>query len=107
MENDELIRVEIICSSYNVDPAFMEALFESGLIEVTTIEDTQFVDLNKMNELEKMIRLHYDLDINLEGIETISYLLERMHRLQDEINHLRNKLRFFDEEFESDRGSDS
>ena len=106
MENDELIRVEVICSSYNVEPAFMDALFESGLIEITTIEDARFVDLKRVNDLEKMIRLHYDLEINMEGIETITYLLDRMHRLQDEINLLRNRLRFFEEAFEPDRGSD-
>lgn len=106
MENDELIRVEVICSSYNVEPSFMDALFESGLIEVTMIEDTRFVDLSKMNDLEKMIRLHYDLDINLEGIETISHLLDRMYRLQDEINLMRNRLRFFEEAFAPDRGFD-
>jgi hypothetical protein len=45
-----------------------------------------------MHKLEKFVRLHYDLDINLEGIETINYLLERIEEMQKEIVNLRNKL---------------
>jgi hypothetical protein len=44
-----------------------------------------------MQKLEKFVRLHYDLDINLEGIETINYLLEKIEKMQKEILELRNK----------------
>jgi hypothetical protein len=44
-----------------------------------------------MQKLEKFVRLHYDLDINLEGIETINYLLEKIEKMQREILELRNK----------------
>jgi hypothetical protein len=38
------------------------------------------------------------MDINLEGIEAISYLLQRVENLQDEVNVLRNRLRFYESE---------
>jgi hypothetical protein len=38
------------------------------------------------------VRLHYDLDINIEGIETINHLLEKIEEMQREIAHLKNKI---------------
>ena len=48
------------------------------------------------SNLEKFIRLYYELDINLEGIETITHLLQRINSLQDEIIILKNRLRLYE-----------
>jgi hypothetical protein len=68
------------------------------LIEITTIKESDFIETDKLQQLEKFVRLYYDLDINLEGIETISYLLQRIGSMQDEIRALRNKLRLYETE---------
>lgn len=93
MENEEMIRIELICTGYNVEPSFIDSLQDFGLIEIRTVDESRFVEATKINDLEKMIRLHYDLDINIEGIETIFHLLERIEQLQENINELRNRLR--------------
>jgi len=38
------------------------------------------------------VRLYYEMDINLEGIETITHLLQRMHAMQQQIVGLSNRL---------------
>jgi hypothetical protein len=38
------------------------------------------------------------MDINLEGIETITYLLERMQGMQQQIVQLKNRLRMYEDE---------
>ena len=43
-----------------------------------------------------MIRMHYELDINLEGIDAISNLLERVEEMQHEMTRLQNRLRFYE-----------
>lgn len=96
MEEKEMIRIDLICSCYNVEPAFIDAVLDHGLIEVTTVNEVRFVDSGQISDLEKIIRLHYDLDINLEGIETITHLLHRMRELREELNMLQNRLRFFE-----------
>ena len=96
MATNDLIRVELICSSYSVEPSFIDSLYELGLIEITVVDENKFLEATKINDLEKMIRMHYDLDINLEGIETISHLLNQIYRLQEEMNMLKNRLRFFE-----------
>jgi hypothetical protein len=71
-------------------------LKQTGLIEITAIEDTEFIDADQIGQLEKFICLYYELDINLEGIETITHLLQRIKALQDEIIALRNRLRLYE-----------
>jgi len=54
------------------------------------------VEKEQLPRLEKFVSFYYDLDINLEGIETITYLLQRIENLQNEIIKLNNRLRFYD-----------
>jgi len=92
MEQDELIPVKDFCIYHNIEYSFINSLESSGLISVTSVQQSTFIPLDEMRKLEKFVRLHYDLDINLEGIETISYLLEKIEAMQKEIIKLRNEL---------------
>lgn len=96
MERDELIATDVFCTQHNVEPAFIHSLCEYGLIEITTIEEMQFIPADKLQQIEKLTRLHYDLQINIEGIEAITYLLEKVENLQEEIIMLTNKLRLYE-----------
>ena len=49
-----------------------------------------------VSDESKFVRFYYDLDINLEGIKTINYLLQRIESLQNEIVVLKNRLRFYE-----------
>jgi hypothetical protein len=94
-----LIAIDEFCASHNIEVSFISSLQQSGLVEVTTIKETGFIDAGQLQQLEKFVRLYYELDINLEGIETVNYLLQRINALQDEITTLRNKLRIYETEF--------
>jgi hypothetical protein len=96
METELLIALDEFCTVHNIEISFIYSLQESGLIEIIKIRDTNFIEADHLYQLEKFVRLYYDLDINLEGIETINYLLERISSMQDEINTLRNKLRVYE-----------
>jgi hypothetical protein len=80
MEAGYLIPIDKFCTSHNIEISFISSLQESGLIEITTIKESA-------------------LDINLEGIETVNYLLQRINVLQDEITLLKNKLGIYETEF--------
>jgi hypothetical protein len=96
MKTDYLIGIDEFCASHNIEISFISSLQQSGLIEVTTIKETNFIEQDQLKQLEKFIRMYYELDINLEGIETINYLLQRIGFLQDEIRTLRNRLRLYE-----------
>jgi hypothetical protein len=96
MRTDYLIAIEEFCTSHDIEISFIHSLQQTGLIEITTIKETGFIDTGQLQQLEKFIRLYYELDINLEGIETITHLLQRIKSLQDEIITLKNRLRFYE-----------
>lgn len=96
MQTDNLIAVNEFCINYNIEISFIISLQQYGLIEITTIKETEFIDAGQLQQLEKFMRFYFELDINLEGIETISHLLQRINALQAENTALRNSLRLYD-----------
>ena len=96
MENEELIAMELYCDHEGVEVSFVEALHDRGLIRITTVKEQRFIDPEHLSRVEKLARMHYDLDINLEGIEAISHLLERMEALQQDMRSLSERLRLYE-----------
>ena len=92
MQTEEMIVVNEFCIHHNIDISFINSLQQSGLIEITQTEEKLYVHESQLPHLEKMVRLYYEMDINLEGIETITYLLSRMNQMQQEIAQLKNRL---------------
>ena len=96
MQTKNYIAVSEFCICHNIEASFISSLHETGLIEIATIEETTFLDAEQLQEVEKYIQFYYDLDINLEGIETITHLLQRMNTMQEEIIMLRNRLSLYE-----------
>ena len=92
METTYLLALPQFCQLYNVELTFINALNDYGLIEIVTVEDNLYIHHEHLRDLEKLIRLHYDLEINMEGIDVISHLLKRVDEMQGELNRLRNAL---------------
>jgi hypothetical protein len=95
---EQLIALDQFCAFHDVEISFISSLRQSGLIETIEIDDSWFIEPDQLNQLEKFVRLYYELNINLEGIETINHLLQRISVMQDEVINLRNKLRFYEPE---------
>lgn len=93
---DDLIAVHEFCVNHHIEISFITLLQQNGLIEIKTIESKYFVEKEQLPKLEKFVRFYYDLDINLEGIEAITYLLQRIENLQNEIIALKNRLGLYE-----------
>ncbi len=98
MQPENLINANEFCSYHNIEVSFIYLLEEYGLLETTVIEENHFIEPAQLGELEKLVRLHYDLNINLEGIDAIKYLLEQLSARDNEIISLKNKLRFYEKD---------
>ena len=79
-----------------IDTAFVLTLEEHGLIETVVVEQVVFLEIVQLTRLEKFARLYTELEINIEGIEAISHLLERVEALQNELSVLQNRLRLYE-----------
>lgn len=97
MNQDHLISTETICTHFNIEISFVDTLNHMGLIEVSMIEQHKYIHKDRIADLEKILRLHNELKVNLEGIDVVLNLLEKERALRDEVNTLRNRLRFYEE----------
>ena len=95
METQNLISIQQFCEHYSISTAFINELKEYELIEIIVENDANYIKITQITEVEKMIRLHYDLNINLEGVDVIYNLLNQVDSLKKEITDLKNKLIFF------------
>ncbi len=93
----ELIPAKVFCASHAIEQSFIQTLYESGLIDITFIEEDPFVPAAQLEQLERIVRMYFEMDINVEGIETIIHLLHSMHSMQQEMNVLKNRLRLYEE----------
>jgi 3-keto-L-gulonate-6-phosphate decarboxylase len=98
MNEKRLIPALTLCSHYNVEISFVQALNKIGLIQIELVEESQFIDQDQLSDLEKIIRLHHELDVNLEGIDVVFNLLENEKKLRTEINALRNRLNRYEKD---------
>ncbi len=96
MQKENLIAIDEFCASHSIEISFISSLHQTGLIKIITIEETKFIDVSQLQQIEKFIRFYYELDINMEGIETINHLLQRINSMQNEIVALRNRLNLYE-----------
>lgn len=94
MQND-LIIITDYCSQCNIEPDFVLMLGEDGLINIEYIDNTRCFPTSQLNDLERYAHLYYDLSINIEGIDAIRHLLNRVETLQKRVRFLENELRFY------------
>ena len=97
MEVTDLISIKTFCTHYDVPDTFIDALQEYELIEIVVSDNVSYIKTTQINEVEKMIRLHFELNINLEGLDAVYNLLQRLESLQNEVTTLNNKLRLYED----------
>lgn len=96
MQN-ELIIISEYCSKCHIEPSFIDMLHEGGLIDIRTDDGKRYLTFSQLPDVERYSRMYYDLSINMEGIDAIHHLLERIEEMQKEIHTLRGRLRLFED----------
>lgn len=96
MSKENLIPIKQLCKHYQVEISLFSELHNLGIIEVLTIEDAHFIHEDRIRVFEKVVRIQNDLNINLEGIDTVMNLLDKINDLQTELNTVKNRLRLYE-----------
>lgn len=96
MQNEHLIPARIFCLHHELEVAFINTIGDYGLVHLTRIEDEDYIEDTELEKLERIARLHRELQVNAEGIDVINHMLDTMHRMQSEINNLKNRLAFYE-----------
>ena len=95
MKEENLIPVSDFCLHHHIEISFIYSLQEYGLVILTQKDDIVYLEPDQLYDLEKMVRLHYDLDVNMEGIDVINQLLKKLDSAHNEVNELKKQLRFY------------
>src|SRR4051812_8681155 len=96
MLHEELISANDFCMHHQIGFSFLQSLNEFGLIELSQEENNWFLRSTELASVERMVRLHYELSINLEGIDVIKNLLEQIENMNEEMAGLKTRLRFYE-----------
>lgn len=86
-----LIIIQEYCNNSQVEPSFIDLLENEGLIELEIIEGEHYIRESQLQDLERFANWYYDLSINIEGIDVIQNLLQKVHDMEQELYALRKQ----------------
>lgn len=96
MNTRELILIKVFCHYHGIEVIFFSKLQDYGLIEILSVENNDYFLLKELAKIEKIIKLHFELEINLEGIDVIIQLLNQIDDYKNQIRSNQNRLDFFE-----------
>lgn len=76
ISREELIRI------YNVEFTFFDSLEDAGLLNTETENNIKYIKFDELSSFEKLVNWHYDLEVNLAGLEVINTLLNQIDKLR-------------------------
>ena len=93
MDKKTYISIQEICRHYHIPQSFFEEIKEFDILDKEVFdEDFQMINTEYLSDVEKIMRLRYELNINMEGIDVINNLLNRIHTLEEELNRLKKQI---------------
>lgn len=92
----EYITITDFCSSHHIDAAFVVALANEGLIDITIIESSSQISEDQLSDLERYTRWQYEMGLGPEAIDIVHNLLDKMQQMKGEINYLRSRLSLYE-----------
>lgn len=88
----ERISREELVKIYNIEITFFDELVDYGLLNIQIEDNIQYLMYEDLPDLEKFANWHYDLEINLPGLEVIHNMLKKLDALNRRNRELMNKL---------------
>lgn len=104
MIDENYTSIQVICDNYKIDSLLIHDLFDHDIIDIYVVENEKYIHHDYLSKIEKIKRLHFELNINIEGIATILDLLSKNESLEYENLLLRNQLEFYKDTLNNKNG---
>jgi len=98
MDTEKYIPVLHLCDLYQLEISFFKELNEEGLIELVSRQNSMYVHEEKLYKVERIIRIHRELNVNIQGIDVVLNLLEKVDTLQNEMYSMQSRLRLYEDD---------
>lgn len=82
ISREELVEI------YGIEINFFNALRDSGLVKTERENQITYLLFEELPAFERFTNWHYDLEVNLAGLEVLKHLLEKIEDLQTENRRL-------------------
>ena len=89
------ISIQQFCFHYDIPKSFIVTLSDIQLIELIEDESDLHIRIEDVARIEKLMRIHYELNVNFEGLDIINNLLNQINSLHQRIDELQNKVAFY------------
>lgn len=96
MVHQDFIPISQLCDHYTVEVSFFKKLHEEGLLEITQFEKTECLHQDTLHSFERIMRIHRDLHVNVEGIDVVMNLLEKVEQLNKELYQVKSRLGLYE-----------
>ena len=96
----EKISREELVKIYNIEITFFDELVDYGLLHIQIENNIQYLMYEDLPDLEKFANWHYDLEINLPGLEVVHNMLKKLDALNRRNRELMNKLSAISDQYE-------
>ena len=96
MSDQDFIPIIELCEHYRLEISFFNKLQDVGLIHVETIQTGNCLHQDELEVLEKIMRIHHDLHVNIEGIDVVLNLLEKVDDLNRELANVKSRLHLYE-----------
>lgn len=96
----ERISREELVKIYNIEITFFDELADSGLLNIQTENEIRYLMYEDLPNFERFTNWHYDLDINLPGLEVIHDMLKKLEDLRQKNRELMNRLSMIGNRYE-------
>jgi hypothetical protein len=94
----KLIAVKEFCNHHRIDQELILAFESRKLIALVKEKRSYYIPRPELPLAEKLVRLYNHLGINLEGLEVVLPLLERIEKRDRELTELRRRLSFYEKQ---------
>lgn len=86
------ISIEEFSEFHHIDLRLIEEFIDFGLVDSQKQSGQPCIREEDIEPLEAMVRLHAELGVNLEGIEAIMHMRQRMKKLRARVEELEQLL---------------
>lgn len=97
MSKENLVPINQLCDHYKIEASFFSDLHELEIVETHIIQGSIYIHEDKVSTLEKVIRLREDLGVDLEAIDIILTLLQKIDILNIELEEVKSRLRLYED----------
>lgn len=91
---EERISREDIVRLYNIEITFFDDLASNGLIQTEVINNTTYLHYDQLSAFERFTNWHYDLEVNMAGLEIIHHLLQQIEEQVKKYNNDEKSINF-------------